>query len=85
MAASLRDEVVGFVGHWAARSGVAVHQLLAWLGLPPGKYHAWQGRRGWPNRHNAPLPMTFWLRPWEREAIVALAQRHPREGYRRLA
>ena len=48
---ALRDEIVGTVGHWAVRSGLAVGQLLTWLGLRPGKYHAWQARWGLPNRH----------------------------------
>jgi len=54
------------VSYWAGRSGLAVSQLLSWLGLPTGKYHAWQARRGLPNRHNAPVPKAQWLLPWER-------------------
>jgi len=73
------------VEYWTGRSGLAVWQLLAWVGLSPGKYHAWQSRRGRPNRHNAPVPRVYWLLPWEREAIIGFAQRHPGEGYRRLA
>lgn len=84
MAASLRDEVVVFVGQWATRSGLAVRQLLTGLGLAPGKYQAWRHRLGQSNRHNALAPRAFWLLPWEREAILDFAQRHPGEGYRRL-
>lgn len=73
------------MSHWAVRSGLAVGQLLSWLGLPPGKYHAWRARRGLSNRHNALVPKVPWLLPWEREAIVVFAQQHPGEGYRRLA
>ena len=73
------------MNYWTVRSGVAVGQVLSWLGLPPGKYHAWQARRGLPNRHNALVPKGSWLLPWEREAIVVFAQQHPGEGYRRLA
>ena len=72
------------VSYWAGRSGLAVSQLLSWLGLPAGKYYAWQARRGLPNRHNAPVPKAQWLLPWEREAIVVFARQHPGEGYRRL-
>ena len=55
------------------RSSLAVGQLLTWLGLPPGKYHAWQARRGLPNPHNALVPKASWLLPWEREAIEVFA------------
>ena len=72
------------VSHWAGRSGLAVSQLLSWLGLPASQYHAWQARRGLPNRHHAPVPKAQWLLPWEREAIVVFAQQHPGEGDRRL-
>ena len=61
MSLALRDELVSMVSHWAGRSGLAVGQLLSWLGLPPSKYHAWQARRGLPNRHNAPVPKAQWL------------------------
>jgi transposase InsO family protein len=84
MSLDLRDDIVSTVGYWAERSGLAVGQLLTWLGLPSGKYHAWQARRGLPNQHNAPVPQAQWLLPWEREAIIAFAQRYPNEGYRRL-
>lgn len=77
---ALRDEIVGTVGHWAVRSGLAVGQLLSWLGLPAGKYHAWQARRGLPNRQNALSPKAQWLLPWEREATVVFARQHPGEG-----
>ena len=81
---ALRDDIVGTVSHWAVRSGLVVSQLLSWLGVPAGKYPAWQARRGLPNQHNAPVPkVQRWL-PWEREAIVIFAQQHPGEGYRRL-
>ena len=54
MSLALRDEIGGTVGHWAVRSGLAVGQLLTGLGLPLGKYHAWQARPGLPNRITPP-------------------------------
>jgi transposase InsO family protein len=81
----LRDEVVTFVEDWSARTGLPVKRLLKWLGLGPGKYHAWKVRRGIPNGHNGAQPRHFWLLEWEREAILAFAAEYPGEGYRRLA
>ncbi|MEM6456189.1 MAG: DDE-type integrase/transposase/recombinase [Acidobacteriota bacterium] len=37
------------------------------------------------NEHNGKIPRDFWLEDWEREAIVAYHDKHPLEGYRRLA
>jgi putative transposase len=81
----LRDEVVGFVEDWSARTGLPAKRLLRWLGLSVGKYHAWKARRGAVNGHNGAQPRHFWLLDWEREAILAFAVEYPSEGYRRLA
>ncbi len=83
--AGLRDEVVDFVEHWAARTELPAARLLRWLGLARGKYHDWRARRGRGNAHNGAQPRHFWLLDDEREAIVAFAAARPLEGYRRLA
>jgi transposase InsO family protein len=49
------------------------------------KFSRWDRRLGTPNRHNAPVPRSFWLEDWEKAAIVAFQDRYPLEGYRRLA
>jgi hypothetical protein len=85
VSAALRDEVVAFVEEWSNRTGLPVKRLLKWLGLSSGKYPAWQGRRGTPNRHNGAQPRQVWLLDWEREAIIGFAAAHPLDGYRRLA
>ncbi len=85
MSMELRDEVVGFVEDWSARTGLPAKRLLRWVGLSTGKYHAWKRRRGTPDGHNGAQPRHFWLLDWEREAILDFALAHPLEGYRRLA
>jgi transposase InsO family protein len=82
---ALRDEVVGFVEHWAALTELPTARLLKWLGLPRGKYHDWRARRGKVNDHNGAQPRHFWLLAHERDAIIAFATEHPLEGYRRLS
>jgi transposase InsO family protein len=49
------------------------------------KFSRWDRRLGTPNRHNAPIPRSFWLEDWERAAIMAFHDGYPLEGYRRLA
>jgi putative transposase len=60
-------------------------QLLGWLQLGTSKFHQWKQRYGKANEHNGQVPRDYWLEDWERQAIVDYYDRHPLEGYRRLA
>ena len=59
-------------------------RLLGWLGLGSSKFYQWRERYGQANEHNGQIPRDWWLEDWEKEAIVAFHDQHPREGYRRL-
>ena len=59
--------------------------LVGWLGIAMNKFSRWDRRLVTPNQHNAPIPCSSWLEDWEKAAIVAFHDRHPLEGYRRLA
>jgi putative transposase len=48
------------------------------------KYAAWRERYGLANEHNGLIPRDFWLEEWEKLAIIAFYEQHPREGSRRL-
>jgi putative transposase len=80
-----RDQVVDTVEEWAERSDIGVGCFLEWLEISPSKFYAWKKRYGQENHHNAPIPRTFWLEEWEKEAILTYYATHPDEGYRRLA
>ena len=58
--------------------------LLLWLGLSTSKFHSWKHRYGKINQHNGKVPRDFWLKDWEKKAIVDYHDAHPLEGYRRL-
>lgn len=60
-------------------------RLLSWIGLSASKFHEWLGRYGQLNEHNGLVPRDGWLEDWERQAILAFHDRHPLDGYRRLA
>lgn len=60
-------------------------QLLGWLKLGTSKFHDWKSRYGKANEHNGKIPRDFWLEDWEKQAILDYHDRHPLEGYRRLA
>jgi putative transposase len=62
-----------------------VKQLLAWMGLSTSKFHQWRKRYGQANEHNGKVPRDWWLEDWERLAILGFHDRHPLDGYRRLA
>lgn len=49
------------------------------------KFYQWQDRYGLANEHNGQVPRDFWLEDWERRAILDFHDRHPLDGYRRLA
>jgi transposase InsO family protein len=50
-----------------------------------GKFFAWRKRYGRANEHNALVPRDHWIEEHERQAILDFHERHPLEGYRRLA
>jgi transposase InsO family protein len=81
----VRDQVVAFVRYWSPRAELAGSRLVKWLGISESKYYEWQGRYGQANGHNGTVPRDFWLREWEKAAILAYQVDHPEEGYRRLA
>lgn len=84
MRREVRDDVVRFVRDMSTRTGISIRQLLAWIGLAPGRYYDWRKRVGRSNRHNGLQPRSFWLLDWERDAIIRFALEHPLDGYRRL-
>jgi putative transposase len=60
-------------------------RLLAWIGLGTSKFHTWKDRYGKVNEHNGQVPRDWWLEDWEKAAILDFHERHPLDGYRRLA
>lgn len=77
--------MVDYVKRWTERSELPARKLLGWLGLATSKFHQWQQRYGRPNAHNGRMPRDGWLADWEKRAILDYHDRHPLEGYRRLA
>ena len=59
--------------------------MLGWLKLGGSKFHQWKDRYGKANEHNGQVPRDWWLEDWEKEAILHFQDRHPLNGYRRLA
>jgi transposase InsO family protein len=76
---------VDYIGYWTGRAEVPARKLLGWLELGTSKFHDWKNRYGKANEHNGKIPRDFWLEAWEKQAILDYHDRHPLEGYRRLA
>jgi transposase InsO family protein len=76
---------VDYVQYWTARAELPAKKLLGWLELSASKFHQWKKRYGRPNDHNGRMPRDGWLAEWEKQAILDYHDRHPLEGYRRLA
>jgi putative transposase len=77
--------VVDYVKHWSQRTELPRTRLIGWLGVGASKFYQWQDRYGQANEHNGQVPRDFWLAEWEQRAILDFHDRHPLEGYRRLA
>jgi hypothetical protein len=76
---------VDYVKRWTERTELPKTRLIGWLGVGTSKFYAWQDRYGQANEHNGQVPRDFWLQDWERRAILDFHDRHPLDGYRRLA
>lgn len=70
---------------WTKRTELPKTRLIGWLGMGTSKFYQWQDRYGRANEHNGQVPRDFWLEEWERRAILDFHDRHPLDGYRRLA
>ena len=77
--------MVDYVKHWSERTELPRTRLVRWLGLGTSKFYQWQDRYGQANEHNGQVPRDFWLQEWEQRAILDFHDRHPLDGYRRLA
>jgi putative transposase len=73
------------VKRWTERTELPKTRLIGWLGVGTSKFYQWQDRYGLANEHNGQVPRDFWLEEWERRAILDFHDRHPLDGYRRLA
>ena len=71
-----RPLVIGsiqFIRHWSSRTGLAVAQLMGWLGIAASKFSRWNQRLGAPNPHRTAVDFTtatmtprvrlLWTRP----------------------
>jgi len=76
--------VVDYVRYWSERTGISYRRIVQWIGIPRSKFYQWQQRYGRVNEHNAWIPRDFWLRDWEKQAILEFWSTHRREGYRRM-
>ncbi|MFC1835271.1 IS3 family transposase, partial [Thermodesulfobacteriota bacterium] len=73
-----------FVNRWSDLTEIAVVCFVAWLGTSRSKFYSCRARYGMVNEHNGRIPRDFWLKDWERTAIIRFYHEHPNEGYRRL-
>ena len=76
--------MVDYVRYWSERTGLSYRRIVQWIGIPRSKFYQWQQRYGKVNEHNAWIPRDFWLRDWEKQAILEFWSTHSREGYRRM-
>ena len=71
----IRDEVVDFVTYWSNRTRIPQKRYVAWIRIHPSKFDDWKKRYGRVNEHNGRIPRDFWLRSWEKAAILDFSDR----------
>jgi transposase InsO family protein len=84
VAPEVRDDVVGQVEYWSRRTRIPQATFVDWVGVPRSTFFDWRRRRGKPNEHNSDVPRSFWLLPWEKQAILDYQAAYPDVGYRRM-
>jgi len=86
--AAEKREALALVERTRRRTGWTLRRILRRLGLPKQRYHDWK-KRARADRLEVLVrgarSSVYEILPEEREAIVAYALAHPRDGYRRLA
>ena len=60
-------------------------RIVSWVGIARGKFFDWRKRYGKANEHNGWVPRDHWLTDDEEQRIIAYFEKHPLDGYRRLA
>jgi putative transposase len=58
--------------------------LIGSLEVARSIFNRWSRRQSSPNQRNATVPRDFWLKNWEKVAIIAFDDVYPQKGYRRL-
>jgi transposase InsO family protein len=81
----IRDQVVDYVVYWSERAQLPATALYRWIGLPESTFYNWRQRYGRANEHNGRVPRDFWVKDWERTAIIEYYTLNRLEGYRRIA
>ena len=76
--------MVSFVLYWQNRAHCNLNKIVNQLGLNVRKFYKWQKRVGQENMHNAKLPKSNFILPWEKAAIIKFYEENREEGYRRL-
>ena len=85
MPPDLRDAVVDFVRAFTTQTALTSRWVLVRLGVAPGQYYRWTAGYGRIHAPHGTIPRDHWLTPGERQAILDYHERHPLDGYRRLA
>lgn len=85
--ADVKAELLTLVRETVQRTGWTIRRILTHLGLSKARYRDWVTREAKDALTDRPsVPRTTdGILPMEREAVVAYAKAHPKDGYRRLA
>ena len=77
--------MVDFIRELSDRTELTQDRIVSWVGIARGKFFDWRKRYGKANEHNGLVPRDHWLTDDEEQRIIAYFEKHPLDGYRRLA
>jgi len=76
---------VDFIRELSDLTELTQDRIVSWVGIARGKFFDWRKRYGKANEHNGWVPRDHWLTDDEEQRIIAYFEKHPLDGYRRLA
>jgi transposase InsO family protein len=82
MSLEVRQKAEGEIERLKAKTGLPLHTLLGYAGIPLRTWREWAGRRGIETRQHNNIPKAYYLTEEEERAIVAYCTENPLNGYR---
>ena len=82
MSLEVRQTAEREIVRYQAKTGLPLHTLLKYAGIPQRTWREWSERREVKTRHNNNIRKAYYLTPQEISAILAYCVANPLKGYR---
>jgi hypothetical protein len=82
MSLEVRQTAEREILRYHTKTGLPLHALLKYAGIPQRTWREWSERRDVETKHNNNIPKAYYLTPEEIKAIIAYCINNPLKGYR---